>query len=362
MEDTLSKVKGVKELSAKAIRRLYNYQTGRENLVLTGREYIDKHLGGLLPGDCVTIFAPSGVGKTEEFFKIFKNFLDVDINPNAKNYVSLEFNLEMQYFNLFLRDASKKFRKKKTDILSKEFTEEEKALVREYHESLSDDRRFIVEESVTTKEMFDIMDSFFKKNKDKEAILVGIDHVGLVLQSEKGEDSLEKITTSINILKKRYNNVYFVLLTQINRSYYATESRERSNNNVPTTSMIYGASHFEYLSSYVIAIVNPFKTFGIREYMKVKPDRHKNLEDFETEMDKKGFISYDAIGNLFYHILKVRDSDYIFDNLHIEKMDLSDSQIEMMRKSVEETKEEIEVPIFGTLPTFPANFEDDNPF
>lgn len=356
------KIKTVKTLSQEAISQLHRYQTGEDKVVLTGRKYIDKHLKALLPGDVITVFAPSGVGKTEEFSKIFRKFLNEKVNSDANNYVSLEFNLEMQYFNLFLRDAAKKFNKKKSDVLLKEFTDEEKQLIKEYHKALSDNRRFIVEDTVNTKEMFDIMDEFFEQHKDKSAILCGIDHVGLILPSEKGEDPLERITTYINILKKKYKNVYFVLLTQMNRSYYNQEPKERANNLIPTTSMIYGASHFEFLSSYIVAIVNPFKTFGVREYMKVKPDRYPDLKDFQTYEDKKGFISFDAIGKMFYHILKLRDSDHMFDTLHIEEMELAKEQLEKMRQSVE-TKEEtpiLNIPTFDAPP--PLNFDLNNAF
>lgn len=372
-----NKVKKAKVLSQEAIYKLNDFQKGDRKLVLSGRPYIDKHLKGLLPSEVLTLFAPSGIGKTEEFCRIFSNFLDNSINPDSDKYVSLEFNLEMLYFNLFLRNASKSLGKKKSDILLKEFTEEEQSVIKEYHKALSDDRRFIVEESVTTKEFFEIVDTFCEENKSKEAIFVGIDHCKLILPSEKGEDPLETLTTYINILRKKYKNVYFILLSQVNRTYYSNEPKERSNSNVPTTSMIYGASHFEFLSSYIIGIVNPFKTFGIMEYMKLKEDRYPELAEFATTEDKKGYVSYNTVGNIFYHILKLRDSDYAFDTLHIEKMDLSKEQLDKMKQSIDDkikTVETISLPTFenfnstAPLPTvkpleaFGQSFEGEAPF
>jgi len=344
-----SKVKKAQALSQEAIYKLADFQQGKRKLVKTGRDYIDKHLTGILPSDVLTCFAPSGIGKTEEFCKIFSNFLDKKINPHADNYVSLEFNLEMLYFNLFLRNTAKSLNKKKSEVILKEFTEEEQAVIKEYHKALSDDRRFIVEESVNTKEFFEIIDTFCEENKSKDGIFIGIDHCKLVLPSEKGEDPLETITTYINIIRKKYKNVYFILLSQVNRSYYSVEPKERSNSAVPTTSMIFGASHFEFLSSYIVAIVNPFKTFGIQEYMKVKADRYPHLSEFETSEDKKGYVSYNAVGNMFYHILKLRDSDCVFETLHIEKMDLPQEQLDKMKQSVEdkiETAKTISLPVF----------------
>lgn len=350
------KIKKAQALSQDAIYKMHKFQTGTDKIVKTGRDYIDKHIKGLLPSDLITIFAPSGIGKTEEFCKIFRNFLDEKINLDAKEYVSLEFNLEMLYFNLFLRNAAKQLDKKKSEVLFEEFTEEESKVIKEYHSALSDNRRFIVEESVTAKEFFEMTSDFCEINKLKKGIFIGIDHCKLILPSEKGEDPLEALTTYINILRKKYNNLYFVLLSQVNRTYYATEPKERSNNNLPTTSMIYGASHFEFLSSYIVAIVNPFKTFGIREYMKVKPDRYVDLKSFTTSEDKNGFTSFDAIGKLFYHILKLRDSDHMFDTLHIEELDISKEQMDKMKQSVDSTTspfqtQSIQTPLFS-IPTF----------
>lgn len=167
------------------------------------------------------------------------------------------------------------------------------------------------------------------------------------------------------------------MLSQVNRTYYSNEPKERSNSNVPTTSMIYGASHFEFLSSYIIGIVNPFKTFGIMEYMKLKEDRYPELAEFATTEDKKGYVSYNTVGNIFYHILKLRDSDYAFDTLHIEKMDLSKEQLDKMKQSIDDkikTVETISLPTFenfnstAPLPTvkpleaFGQSFEGEAPF
>lgn len=348
-----SKIKGAGELAKTAFNKLKKIQTGEDKLLKTGRPYIDNHIGGLLPSDCVTIFAPSGVGKTIEFFKIFKNILDTKVNPNAGKYCTLEFNLEMLYFNLMLRDANKLLKKSKTSILQNEFTEQEKETIKKYFEAQKDGRRFIVEEGITTQEFFEICDSFCEQNKDKEGIVIGIDHILLIKPSERGEDALEKTTAHINELRKKFKNVYFILLSQMNRSIYSLNVKEKSNALIPTTSMIYGASHFEFLSSYIFAITNPYKTFGINEYMKVRKERYEKFSEFMTDEDSKGFVSFNTIGNLFYHALKLRDTDDQFDTLHIEKMDLTQEQLDRMKSdSLKNTETvEIEVP-FTPMPVF----------
>jgi len=80
---------------------------------------------------------------------------------------------------------------------------------------------------------------------------------------------------------------------------------------VPKASMIYGSSHFEFLSSYIIGIMDPFK-MGVTEFMKVNRERYEWLEGFMVDEDKKGKVAFDTVGNLFYFCLKARESDNPF--------------------------------------------------
>lgn len=346
-----SKVSSASILAKEAFKDLKQFQIGEKKLVKTRRDYIDCHIGGLKPSDLVLIGAKSGVGKTYELMKILKGILDSEINPLATNFVSLEFTLEMKFLDLILRDTHGITNKSKKDILTQEFTEEEKKLVEEYYNSLKDGRRFIVQETVTAKEWFDICDEFCKDNADKSAIIISIDHLVLIL-GEGNSNPLVDVSTYTNILRKRYANVYFIYLTQFNRT---GEIKEKSNIMIPKASEVYGSSHFEFLSAYIVALSNPFKS-GIEEYMKVKKDRYPELEEFLTAPNEKGFCSFKTLGNMFIHVIKIRESDNPYMNLTIEKMKISEEQLEKMKMDVDK-EDNFAIEGFEDIPNFNTNGE-----
>ena len=342
------KIKTAENLSTEAFEQLNKLQTGEHKLIKTGRPYIDKHLGGLLPSSVVLLGAGSGVGKTLESQRIMKGILSKEVNDQADEYVSLEYMLEMKFLDLILRDANSMLDKKKSDILSKPFTESEREVMREYYESLKDGRRFIVDETVDSEEFLEITRDFCNKNRDKKGIIVLIDHLLLITAANRGEDPLKKISEYTNVLRKEFDNVYFLYLSQLNRESYA-DIKDKSNAMVPNATNIYGSSHFEFLSAYAIIMFNPFK-LGVEYYMKVKQDRYPEFSEYLCEVDSKGKASFKTLGNMFYHLVKIRESDVIYDNLYIERMKLSEEQLSKMSMDMEANSSKIEAPKFSSGP------------
>src|SRR5699024_3420744 len=191
------------------------------------------------------------------------------------------------------------------DILTKEFTEEEKEIVREYNETLNDGRRFVVDESVNTKEYFEIVDDFCDKNRNKDYIILSLDNILLITGENSAENPLETLAEKTNVLRKKYDNIVFIYLSQLNR-YYPPEVREKSNEMLPKTKHIYGSSQFEFLSAYVVVMANPFK-MGVEEYMRVKADRYEDYTDVMTEPNSNNLCSFKTMGYIFYHTLKTRE-------------------------------------------------------
>ena len=343
------RIRRASDLAEEAFKYLNKMQSGETPIIKTGQNFIDDHLSGVLPSDCIIYSANSGVGKTKLLYDTLDSILKEDVNKNAKDITTLEFQMEMKFLNRILRDTHTLTAKKKSEILTKAFTEEEKAVVKQYYESLKDDRRYICEESVTVGDFYTMTEEFCNENKHKAAIWIALDHVLLLKKSFPSEDTAETLTARINDLRKKFNNVYFILLTQMNRLMYSNVS-ERNNAMMPTTGMIYGSSHFEFLSSYIIAIIDPFK-LGVNEFLKVNRDRYDWLEDFMTDEDKNGKVSFNTLGNSFKFVLKTRESDMPYKNLYINKMNLSEDNIKKMEQSVDKKTNSSSVPIFS-VPTF----------
>lgn len=362
----MHRIKSTTELSTEAFKDLKLFQVGKKHLIKTGRSYIDKHIGGLMPSNLLLLGAASGVGKTHEYMNMMDGILSEEINPSSKNYVTLEYLLEMKFLDLIVRDAHKITGKRKSEILTEEFNEEDKKKMEAYYKSISDGRRHIVEESVNTKEFLELTSEFCEKHKDKEAIIISADHILLFLASERGEDPLAKLAEYTNILRKKFSNVYFIYLSQLNRGNYAN-IKDKSNLMVPNVASIFGSSHFEFLSAYVVIMMNPFK-LGVMEYMHILEDRYPELDKFKGLPNERGFVSFLTTGNIFYHIVKTRESDFPFDNLYIEKMDISTEHLDKMKLEADEKKPEwgnTVIPIFSekkdALPVFDLTkelFED----
>ena len=346
-----SRIKNSGDLAKESFSYLKELQDGKRALIKTGQDFIDCHVGGLLPSDVITIAANSGVGKTKLLYDTLDLMLDVNVNPSAEDIVSLEYSLEMKFLNRVLRDANKQTGKKKSQILKENFTEEERDIMARYYLGLQDNRRYVCEDSIKTSEFYTMTRSFCEVHKDKAGIIVSLDHVLLLGKEIKSEDPLEILAANINQLRKEFGNVYFILLSQFNRSSYAV-IEDRNNDMIPRSSMIYGSSFFEFLSSYIIGIVDPFK-LGVNQFLKVNRDRYDWLDEFMGAEDSKGKVSFNTVGNMFYFSLKARESDNPYKSLFIRKMDLSEEQLEKMKSEVRVDDSFTKTPSFNT-PVFAA--------
>jgi hypothetical protein len=138
--------------------------------------------------------------------------------------------------------------------------------------------------------------------------------------------------------------------------------KDRDNAMIPTTAIIYGSSHFEFLASFIVVITDPFK-LGVNSYLKVNPERYDWLSEYMEEPDKNGKVSFSTLGNHFIWTLKSRESDEPYKNLHIRPMTLSAEQKEKMKQSVDNKPSfTIETPTFTTPvfekePYVPPNFD-----
>lgn len=343
------RIKKAGDLATLAFQYLHKLQTKEKPIVKTGQEFIDTHIQGILPSDVILYAGNSGTGKTKLLYDTLDSILDTNVNKDALNYVTLQYELEMRFLNKILRDSHSITKRKKSEILSQEFTEDERELIKQYYEGLKDNRRFICEESITTDDFLKMTDEFCALNTDKSAILCTLDHCLLVGKSRSNEDVAETLTAHINTLRKKYHNIYFILLSQNNRSSMAV-IKDRDNAMIPTTSIIYGSSHFEFLASFIVVITDPFK-LGVNSYLKVNPDRYDWLSEYMEEPDKNGKVSFSTMANHFIWTLKTRESDEPYKNLHIRPMTLTSEQLNKMKQSID-VKQTIATPIFTQTPIF----------
>ena len=333
-------IKPLKEYTKEAFVEIGKLQRGEKLLPKTGFDFIDSHLGCMLPGDVALLSSPSGTGKTTVAQKIKKNILDKEINPEADKYVYVDYSLEMKVFNLLMRASSELLKKKKSEILFNEFTEEEQVKIKEYYETLNDDRQFLSQVPPTPQEFYDEAREFLIKHSDKSAVFFSFDHVLLAKGSDK-KRMLEDFCEKINQLKLEFNNVYFLLISQNNRQIYSRIA-EKNNLAAPNPTDVFGSSFLDQLCSFNIVLYNPFKA-GIKEYMRVNPERYFYLSDHFTDEDSKGRVSFHTEGLIFAHCIKTRESDQMYQDIYVIDMGLSKEE----KEKLEEKKE-----ISNTMPVF----------
>lgn len=348
-----NRLSDVGDLAKKAFSQLHKIQKGDKLLLQTGYEMIDCHLKGILPSDVIVIAGASGTGKSELLYRMIDKIMSTDVNKKAENFKSLEFSLEMPMLNKIVRKVSGDLDKAKSSVLLNEFSEDEKAKVAAYYEALQDDRRAVVEIPTTVDDFYNDCKGYCESNRDSDAIVISVDH-SLLFKGTDKQKVIEQLTEAINLLRGEFKNVYFIILTQLNRSHSAI-IKERSNDMRPNNSWIYGSSFLEHLASYIIVMTNPF-TQGVDKYLKVFKDRYEYLSDFIGEEDNRGRVSFETVGNIFYFVTKMRESDNRYKDLFIERMKLSDEQIEKMKMQ----REEKEVPGEVSLPEIPE-FSNDLP-
>lgn len=314
-------IKQLYPLAKQALNEISLLQKGKLKLIKTGRKYIDETLNGVIPGDIISIIAPPSHGKTYELQVLKNNILDVNINPDAKDFVWLDMSLEMKVFNIMLRVVDNLIDgKSKKEILSQEFTEKEIDVVKEYLEGLKDGRQFIVEKPSSPAEFFEGAKQFLEEHKDKKAVFITIDHMTLLSGGNKKE-VVDNTVTYINELKLSYKNLYVILLSQANRNYLSRID-ERNRRSQPETGDIYQSESILQISNYVCFLMNPYK-LGINQYSSVNRKHYEYLSDFFGEENKKtGKVSFNTKGNMFYHVLKIREGGVVYDDLYIEKVDI----------------------------------------
>lgn len=317
-------IQKIKDVVKETKQELYAYQTGKKKIIKTNRPYLD-NIFPLVNGAVVTVSAQSGVGKSTEMMKIINNVMDKTININADNFVSLIVSLEMKVLNIVLRGLSKHTLKKKSKILSEEFTEEELLLAQEYFKTLEDDRNYISQVPTTPSKFFEACKEFLEEHKDKETCLIAYDHLALT-NSDKGESRntiIENLIERINDLKMLYKNVVFILVSQTN-SDLGNRAKDKDIMSQPRPSDLYYSQFTFQVSDYVVVINNALKN-GIKEYSKIMPERYPNLKKYFLEEDSKGRVSLETYGVLYYHLLKCREADEgIYVDIYAEDLNISD--------------------------------------
>lgn len=335
-------IKPLKEVLTESLVTLNQYQTGQVKQIKTNRPWLDAQ-GGITPKTFITIFGASFGGKSTELENLKMDIMDVNINPEAVDYVWVSNSFEMTNFATTLRDVKKITKKQYKEILNSPFTEEEKETLAEYKKTKFDGRFFVNHVPLSAEEFIKETEEFLKQNIDKKLVVLDLDHAGLLkAKNDNKKLAIDDMVEGLNELKNRYQNFVVVLLMQANRSVLlrlkekSNESRLRRDD-LSTSDAVYQISDFVY------GLQNA-NYLGIEQYALIKPEKYPHLEHRFTEENKHGKVSLYTDNCIFVEVLKDRTAD-------IGYTDIYTIEIKNFEKP-EQTTTSFSAPKFNTIPVF----------
>ena len=308
-------------------------------------------------------------GKSFELQRVKNNIMNPAVNKDAAQFVWLDNSLEMKLISNMIRDLNGLLKKSKKKILTESFTEEEKNLVRDYSNTLSDGRFFINEEADDAITFEKGIREFLDNHKNKKAVFISIDHIALQKGANDSKKSaIDDIIESINRIKKDYKNVYFFVLSQLNREILR-RIKEKDPISMPNRSDLYQSDTIYHISDYLYVTHNPNR-LGITLFSKVNKEVYSYLAEHFGEV-KGSKASFTTFGKIFQIILKSREAAVMFKDIYIEDIEFEGKDSFVPVETAEEGSEEI--PVFDSMKEMPQNnntlnniawknhFEEDEP-
>lgn len=283
-------------------------QRREKSSIKTGIPDLDHFLITGLNNMIVAIGSRPSMGKTHLASAIKKNLLNKDLNPTLDLAV-LNLNWEMQAKSLVLRHMKNELNRSMRDILSREFTQEEKEEVQEIMQPLFDDRVLNFNHVIEGEAFEYLVRSYIDKNRGKEVVII-IDHIHILLTKTQ----IDEFLFLCNKLKKEFTNLSIIAFFQLNRDIEkrwrgSAEVKVNPKNFVPNSGDIYNTDSLQQFADIIATQVIP-QVVDLDEYTTVNKDRNKHLEQHFILGDSDNKTAKLKGRNRVYrHYLKIRLND-----------------------------------------------------
>lgn len=340
---------------------LGKYQNGEVSQIKTNRLWLD-HQNGITPKSFITIFGASFGGKSTELENLKADIMDVNINPEASDYVWVSNSFEMTNFATTLRDVKKLTKLSFGQILEKPFSAEEKIILGDYKAKKIDGRFFVNQVPLSAEDFIKETRQFLLEHKDKKLVALDLDHVALLrAKNDNKKLAIDDMVEGLNALKNEFDNFLVVLLTQANRSVLG-RLKEKSNESRLRRDDIYMSDTLYHVSDYVYGLQNA-NYLGIEEYALINPEKYPHLSHRFTEENKHGKVSLITDGCIFVEVLKDRTADIGFTDIftiEIKPFDKKPAYKPLFNSPpINFNKAEASVPTFdSTVPLVEVSFKD----
>jgi len=301
---------GNRDAVLKACEQIIAIQKNIIPPIKTGIDHLDNFLPAGVNNQMIFIGARPSMGKTHMANIIKSNLLSEEVNPRV-DLSLLILNWEMQLKSLILRDMKKVLNRGMKDMLSKEFTEDEKAKVNEVVKELLDERVLNFDQTVEGKEFEYLIRRYIEKNQGKEVVII-IDHIHVLLTKEQ----IDKFLKLCNDLKKEFTNLSFIIFFQLNREIEkrwrgGADAKMKLNpkNYVPNSSDIYNTDSLYQFADIIMTLVIP-QVVDLDEYTTVSKERYKHLTDhFVGDADDNKTARLKGRNRVYQNYIKIRNND-----------------------------------------------------
>ena len=313
-----------------------SYQLGEKIIIRTNKPYLDEY--GITSSSVIVIAGPSFTGKTMELEELKANIMSKEVNLKAENFVWLANSLEMTNMATLLRGLSAQLEISKKEILSREFTENETVLTREYIKSIADSRFYINETPPTPEEFLSSCREFLSQHKDKDLVVIDFDHSALTkAKSSSKKTAMDDLYEGVNELKKEFKNSLFIFISQFNRESLSRIG-EKDNNMRAQRSDLYQSDALFQVADVVYALQVPHK-LGVDQYRLVLPKYYEHLTEHFGEFNKdRTRVSFKTYGRIFIEVLKNRFAEgFVFKDLFVKQVE-AEGDYYLNTKKAEESK------------------------
>lgn len=268
-------------------KHLRDFREGKINPIKTRSKKEQEKIGGILPGEQITIAGRTGTGKSAFVLKWIEDFVDKSLNPTtADNTIILFDSWEMLPWRHMLRYYSGRLEQDVKTIL-------------DYHKRMTDEmfqhviktgdhyKNLPIFFSHLSKTVKGWMDSKYaiKDRYPNHTIVNIVDHTRLVTaDNEKSEQELlhKFVTTGMKL--KLETDCVNIFLSQMNRNIEnGAGNRESIGKHLPVASDLFGADSVFQCSDAVIALHRPGQ-YGLTEWEGYPTGKEANNPDSEDNL------------------------------------------------------------------------------
>lgn len=292
----------------------------QDQAVMQNKEYIRKRQAGELeflktsyeslnrvlmiePNTIFTLVGLSGGGKSTAAKRII-NSIHANLKSKGKSAYGLSFNFEMLAQKTIGREIANMAQMTLQQLYSNEHplaAARMEHIFKTHHSELFEYPLIYVEEPQNHDIIGKTIYYYWKLLcKEDEYLTVEIDHAVITrgMTGDTQKDKIDNLMETLNRVKKKISyeggNVFFLVLSQMNRDIKSKERRSAPSLHYPMTSDIFAASSIEFFSDYIMCTHMPSKLF-------LKSYTDNNLPIYLNDEDEE--ISF-----IYWHILKNRES------------------------------------------------------